>query len=185
MPSTRSHRFIHPRVVLHGAGAQRIHAEIDGVVPGGKAGEVADDFDLAHFRHVAQIFSFGCTEKFGGIHFGHVERRKLPRGFSGRGFFEDQAFVLIDLAGGFRVWFRASSRHLFHGFFFRCVLLSLRFARELQPASRVDRSCGSSVRCSTTAPHCRVRDKTSSAEGRRQSCVPAMRLFMACGSSLV
>ena len=41
--------FIDARVVLHGAGAERIHAQIDGVVPGGKAREVADDFDFADF----------------------------------------------------------------------------------------------------------------------------------------
>ena len=52
------HDFVHPRVVLHRAGAERIHAEIDGVIPGGKAREVADDFDLAHFGHVAEISSF-------------------------------------------------------------------------------------------------------------------------------
>ena len=28
------YHFVHTRVVLHGAGAERIHAEIDGVVPG-------------------------------------------------------------------------------------------------------------------------------------------------------
>ena len=39
--------LVDARVVLHGAGAERIHAEIDGVVPGGEAREVADDLDLA------------------------------------------------------------------------------------------------------------------------------------------
>ncbi len=44
------HQFVDARVVLHGAGAQRIHAVIDGVVPGGKAREVADGFHFADFR---------------------------------------------------------------------------------------------------------------------------------------
>ena len=42
----RRDRLVHARVVLHGATAQRIHAEVDGVVPGGEAGEVANDLDL-------------------------------------------------------------------------------------------------------------------------------------------
>ena len=46
--------LVHARVVLHGARAQRIHAEIDGVVPGGEAREVADDFDLAQLRQQAR-----------------------------------------------------------------------------------------------------------------------------------
>ena len=41
------HKLIDARVVLHGAGAQRIHAEVDRVVPGGEPREVADDLDLA------------------------------------------------------------------------------------------------------------------------------------------
>ena len=36
------HHFVDPRVVLHGAGTERVHAVIDGVVPGGEAREVAD-----------------------------------------------------------------------------------------------------------------------------------------------
>ena len=44
-----SDKFVYARVVFHGAGAQRIHAEIDGVVPGGKSRKVADDFDFADF----------------------------------------------------------------------------------------------------------------------------------------
>src|SRR5258708_39057520 len=42
--------FIYARVVLHGAGAQRIHAQVDGVVPSRETREVAENFDLAHFR---------------------------------------------------------------------------------------------------------------------------------------
>ncbi len=45
--------FIHARVVFHRAGAERIHAEVDGVVPGGEAREVADDFDFGQLRKQA------------------------------------------------------------------------------------------------------------------------------------
>ncbi len=44
------HEFVDAWVVLHRAGAQRVHAQVDRVVPGGKPGEVAQDFDLAYFR---------------------------------------------------------------------------------------------------------------------------------------
>ena len=53
--------LVDARVVLHGAGAQRIHAEVDGVVPGGEPREVADDLDLAqlgqHGRRLARCAS--------------------------------------------------------------------------------------------------------------------------------
>ena len=38
---------------------------------------------------------------FGGINGGHVERRKFHAALAGRGLFEDQAFVLADVARGF------------------------------------------------------------------------------------
>ena len=34
-----------------------IHAEVDGVVPGGEAREVADDFDLADFGEAFDAFA--------------------------------------------------------------------------------------------------------------------------------
>ena len=43
------HLLIHARIVFHGAGAQRIKAEIDGVVLRGEAREVTDRLHLAHF----------------------------------------------------------------------------------------------------------------------------------------
>ena len=55
--------FVDPRVVLHGAAAQRVHAQIDGVVPGGEAGEMADDFDFAQLRHQAQIRARGFAQQ--------------------------------------------------------------------------------------------------------------------------
>ena len=49
-PRSASHKLIHPRVVLHRARAQRIHAQIDGVVPRREPREVANDLDLAQLR---------------------------------------------------------------------------------------------------------------------------------------
>src|ERR1700693_3877812 len=97
-----SHSFIHSRVVLHRAGAQRIHTKVDGIVPRREAREVADDFNLAHFGHVAEIFSFRCAEKFRSVYFRNIEGRQLPGSFAGGGLFKDQSFVLINVEGGFR-----------------------------------------------------------------------------------
>ncbi len=82
--------LVHAGVVLHGARAQRIHAQVDGIVPGGKSGEVSDNLDLAHFRHAAEIFSFCRAQNLGGIHFRHVQRRQLPGGLACGRFLEDQ-----------------------------------------------------------------------------------------------
>src|SRR5581483_982019 len=50
-------KLVHTRVVLHRAGAERIHAEIDRIVPRGESGKVADDLDLAYFGHHTEIFA--------------------------------------------------------------------------------------------------------------------------------
>ena len=105
------HRLIHPRIVLHRAGAQRVQPGIHPVIPGGKPGKVADDFNLAHFRHVAEILSFGWTQELCRVDFRHVERRQLPGGLARPRFFEDESLVLADVTGGFagHVLHRATS----------------------------------------------------------------------------
>src|SRR6185437_4225483 len=99
--------FVHARVVLHRAGTERVHAEIDGVVPRREPREVANDFDFADLGHVAEVFSFGGAQELLRIHFRDVEWRQLPCGFAGRGLFKDQAFVLVDVA-------RRLAGHVFH-----------------------------------------------------------------------
>ena len=86
--------FVDTRVVLHGAGTERIHAEIDGVIPGGKAREVADDLDLAELRQQAGHLAVRVAQQFGWVHFRHVEWRQLVGLLARRGFLEDQPFVL-------------------------------------------------------------------------------------------
>ena len=86
--------FVDARVVLHRAGAERIHAEVDGVVPGGEAREVADDFDLAQLGQQARRFAVRIAEQRRGIDFRHVERRQLVGLLARRGLLEDEAFVL-------------------------------------------------------------------------------------------
>ena len=50
--------FVDARVVFHGAGAERIHAEVNRVIPGGEAREVADHFDFADFGE-----AFDCVAR--------------------------------------------------------------------------------------------------------------------------
>ena len=87
--------FVDARVVLHGAGAERIHAEIDGVIPGGEAREVADDFDLADLGHVAEVFALSACRA--ALRCQLRARRAAAASIgalAGRGLLEDQAFVL-------------------------------------------------------------------------------------------
>ena len=87
--------LVDARVVLHGAGAQRIHAEIDGVVPGGEAREVADDIDFAHFRKAFDTAANVLrAERDRGIDCRHVERGKLATVLAGRAALEHQRLVL-------------------------------------------------------------------------------------------
>ena len=90
------YEFIHARVVLHGAGAERIHAKIDGVIPGGKPREVAQHFDFAHFGEAFDAFlAMMCAKRFGWFRGRHIQWRQFERALSRRRFLEDQSFVLI------------------------------------------------------------------------------------------
>src|SRR6266849_10544158 len=90
------HEFIDAWVVLHRAGAQRIHAQVNGVVPRRKPSEVAENFDLTHFGEpfdaaVAMI----RAESLGGIGGGYVEWRQFERALSRRRLLENQPFALV------------------------------------------------------------------------------------------
>src|SRR5579859_3908588 len=90
------HEFVDPRVVLHGAGTEWVHAQVDRVVPRRESREVADDFDLADFGEVFYtVGSVVRTQRFRGICGWDVERRQFERAFAGRGLFEDESFVLV------------------------------------------------------------------------------------------
>ena len=94
--------FIHARVVFHGAGTERIHAEINRVIPCGEPREVADHFDLADFGK-----AFDCVarefraERIRRINCRYIERRKFHAALARRGLLEDQAFVLADVRARF------------------------------------------------------------------------------------
>src|SRR3989454_799214 len=98
-PIKTGYEFIDAWVVLHCAGAQRIHTEVDGVVPRRKAREVPEYFDLAHFgkpfdARAAMI----RAESFGGIDRRHIERWQFERALSGRRLFKDQPFTLVGVS---------------------------------------------------------------------------------------
>ena len=96
------HQFVDPRVVLHGAGTQRIHAVIDGVVPGGKAREVADGFHFAHFGEACDFRAHVVrAERLGRIDRGHIELGKLVGFLAGRTALEQQRLHSARGAGDF------------------------------------------------------------------------------------
>src|SRR5260370_40729198 len=97
------HQFVDPRVVLHGAGTERIHAVIDGVVPGGKAGAVADGLYLADFGEAFDFLAHVLgAERFGGVHRGDIEFGELV-GFLARGTaLKKERFILGDVGGDLR-----------------------------------------------------------------------------------
>ena len=44
--------FVYARIIFHGGGAEGIHAQVDGVIPSGKTGEVTQNFDFAYFGKI-------------------------------------------------------------------------------------------------------------------------------------
>ena len=70
--------FVHARIVFHRAGAERIHAEIDRVVPRREPREVADHFDFADFgKSFDGLAGVVRAQRGARVHGGHVERRQL------------------------------------------------------------------------------------------------------------
>ena len=92
------HHFVDPRVVLHGAGAQRVHAVIDGVVPGGKAGEVAYGLHLADLGEAFDLLAHVAgAERFGRVDRGHVEFGELIGFLARRAALEEERFILGEM----------------------------------------------------------------------------------------
>ena len=101
------HQLVHPRVVLHGAGAQRVHAQVDGIVPRREPREVPDELDLAQLRQLRRRLPVRFAQQRRRVHSRHVQRRQLIRAFPWRRFLEQQSLVLrlvrTDLAEGVAV----------------------------------------------------------------------------------
>ena len=94
--------FIHARVVFHGAGAQRIHTQVDSVIPRGETCEMTENLDFADFRETLDAFAtMARAQRFRWIRRRHIQRRKFEGALSGRGLLEDQAFILACVARRF------------------------------------------------------------------------------------
>src|ERR1700683_33431 len=90
------HLLVNARVVFHGARAERIEAEIDGVVLGGEAREMTDGFD---FADLGEIRNFGArvfgAEYGRGIDGRDIQWRQLITAFSRRAALKQQRLILI------------------------------------------------------------------------------------------
>ena len=78
------HSVVDLGVIFHGAGSKWVHAEIDRIIPGGKASEMTNDFNLTHFGHLAEIFSFSGSQQLRGVDVRHIEGWQPPCRLSGR-----------------------------------------------------------------------------------------------------
>ena len=106
--------FVDARVVLHRAGAERVHAQIDRVVPRGKPREMADHFDFADFgKSLDRVADIVRAQRRARVHRRHIERREFDAALAGRGLLEDQPFVLADVTSGF---FDSIGRNQLFGF---------------------------------------------------------------------
>src|ERR1700691_728954 len=96
------HLLVNARVVFHGARAERIEAEIDGVILGGEAREMTDGFDFADF---GEIRNFGArvfgAEHGSGIDGRNIERRPLVTTFSGGAALKQQRLGLVYVRADF------------------------------------------------------------------------------------
>ena len=96
-------RWRQTRIVFHRAGAERVHALIDGIVPGGHANEVANDIDFAYFRHTFQIV---VSQKLLRHNLGdrllvNIERRQTIADAARLRALEDQSLVRVDVGSNF------------------------------------------------------------------------------------
>ncbi len=95
------HAFVEARVIFHRTRAERIHTEIDRVVPGRHANEVTNHVDFAHFRHAFEIV---VTAKLRGnvqFNFIDVERRQAITDTPGLRTLEDELLVWTDVTRDF------------------------------------------------------------------------------------
>ena len=91
------------RIVLHRTRAERIHPEVDGVVPGRDPGEMANDVDFADFRQAGKVILppiLGREKLLDRLSL-DVERRQVVSNAPWPGPLKDQSFILIDVLTGF------------------------------------------------------------------------------------
>src|SRR5579864_4436215 len=161
------HRLVHPRVVLHGAGPQRVHAQINGAVPGGKAGEVADDFDFADLGMWPRSARSAPPSSSAASTSGTSSGGSFHAAFPGEDFSKISPSFWLTWRVAFLTWLTAPPPVPVQG----GVCPPFPPAPARRPPHPWKRGWWS--RCSTTKRRCPVRDRTSSAENRRQCSPPA------------
>ena len=91
-------RFIDPRVVLHRARPQRIHPQINRIVPRRKPREVPNDLNLTKLRHRAQVISaHRIAQQGSSIHRRHIQLRQPIPLLPSRRLLKNQILVLIHM----------------------------------------------------------------------------------------
>src|SRR5215203_2613246 len=88
--------FVKPRVVLHRARSERVHAEVDRVIPRRDAREMPNDVDLAYFGYTVKIViasQFG-RQKIVDVCFLDVQLRQAITDATRLRALEDQRLVL-------------------------------------------------------------------------------------------
>src|SRR6188474_1641927 len=85
--------LVEPRVVLHRARAQRVHAQIDRVVPGGHANEVTYHVDFTYFGHAFEIVVTTKLIRDVQLNFIDVESRQAIPDTTCLRSFEDELLV--------------------------------------------------------------------------------------------
>ena len=88
------HKLVHARVVFHRARPERVHAEVDRVVPGREAREVANDLDLAQLGEQPRRTAMRRAKEPCGVDCRHVEWRQFVGPLAGRGLLKEQRLVL-------------------------------------------------------------------------------------------
>ena len=95
--------LIQLRIVLHRTRAERIHPEVDRVVPGRNPGEMANDVDFADFRQAGKVIfpPILGREKLVDRLGLDVECRQVVSNAPRSGPLKDQSFILVDVLTGF------------------------------------------------------------------------------------
>src|SRR5258708_4660651 len=103
-------KLVDARIVFHGAGAQRVKAEVDRVVVSREPGEVANRLHFADFGEVLDFRTdIAGPENGRGIDRGNVEIGQLVADLPGRAGLKQKWFVLCGVLSDFANHFAASA----------------------------------------------------------------------------
>ena len=100
-PLQPRYKFIYPRIVLHRAAAQRIHPQVDRVIPSREPREMANDLNLAQLRELCSFFARIFAQQILGIDLWNIEGRQPIRLLPRRRLLKAQPLVLRQVRGNF------------------------------------------------------------------------------------